>query len=399
MIRVVVADDSAFMRKVLSDLFEKAPGFQVVGTARDGREAVKLVAKERPDLLTLDINMPVMDGLSALEVIMKDCPVPVLMFSSLTKKGADETIRALELGAVDFLCKTGGSISKIDAIESEIIEKCRSVAGAKINKSKINKNIFAKKQEAGNLRRINIFEKKGYNVAQPQTAASIKPQSAQEKLAASVQQHKQGLTGMMAKRENPLLKKKAAPVYSSYSSSGSGTKLVALGTSTGGPRALQQVIPKLPGNMPCGMVVVQHMPAGFTKSLAERLNGMSQVTVKEAEDGEPILPGHVYVAPGGYHLTVTGNASKREISLNQDVMFDSVVKYGGDIVSVILTGMGCDGAAGMKKIKRAGGYVIAESDETCVVYGMPKSVVEAGIADEILPVGQVADAIMKRVRN
>ena len=341
---------------------------------------------------------------------MKDCPVPVLMFSSLTKKGADETIRALELGAVDFLCKTGGSISKIDAIESEIIEKCRSVAGAKINKSKINKNIFAKKQEAGNLRRINIFEKKGYNVAQPQTAASIKPQSAQEKLAASVQQHKQGLTGMMAKRENPLLKKKAAPVYSSYSSSGSGTKLVALGTSTGGPRALQQVIPKLPGNMPCGMVVVQHMPAGFTKSLAERLNGMSQVTVKEAEDGEPILPGHVYIAPGGYHLTVTGNASKREISLNQDpplashrpavdVMFDSVVKYGGDIVSVILTGMGCDGAAGMKKIKRAGGYVIAESDETCVVYGMPKSVVEAGIADEILPVGQVADAIMKRVRN
>lgn len=413
MIRVVVADDSAFMRKVLSDLFEKTPGFQVVGTARDGREAVKLVAKERPDLLTLDINMPVMDGLSALEVIMKDCPVPVLMFSSLTKKGADETIRALELGAVDFLCKTGGSISKIDAIESEIIEKCRSVAGAKINKSKINKNIFAKKQEAGNLRRINIFEKKGYNVAQPQTAASIKPQSAQEKLAASVQQHKQGLTGMMAKRENPLLKKKAAPVYSSYSSyssSGSGTKLVALGTSTGGPRALQQVIPKLPGNMPCGMVVVQHMPAGFTKSLAERLNGMSQVTVKEAEDGEPILPGHVYVAPGGYHLTVTGNASRREISLNQDpplashrpavdVMFDSVVKYGGDIVSVILTGMGCDGAAGMKKIKRAGGYVIAESDETCVVYGMPKSVVEAGIADEILPVGQVADAIMKRVRN
>ncbi|MCI7613606.1 MAG: chemotaxis response regulator protein-glutamate methylesterase [Selenomonadaceae bacterium] len=409
MIRVVVADDSAFMRKVLSDLFEKTPGFQVVGTARDGREAVKLVAKERPDLLTLDINMPVMDGLSALEIIMKDCPVPVLMFSSLTRKGADETLRALELGAVDFLCKTGGSISKIDAIEADIIDKCRSVAGAKINKSKINKNIFAKKQEAGNLKRINIFERKGYNVAQPQTPASIKPKSAQEKLASSVQQHKQGLTSMLAKRENPLLKKKAAPVYAG-SSSGSGTKLVALGTSTGGPRALQQVIPKLPGSMPCGMVVVQHMPAGFTKSLADRLNSMSQVTVKEAEDGEPILPGHVYIAPGGYHLTVAGNASNRAISLNQDpplashrpavdIMFDSVVKYGGDIVSVILTGMGCDGAAGMKKIKRAGGYVIAESDETCVVYGMPKSVVEAGIADEVLPVGQIADAIMKKVRN
>ena len=410
MTRVVIADDSAFMRKVLSDLFQKTSDFQVVGTARDGREAIKLVAKERPDLLTLDINMPVMDGLSALEVIMKDCPVPVLMFSSLTKKRADETIRALELGAVDFLCKTGGSISKIDAIEEDIIAKCRSVAGAKINNSKINKNIFAKKQEAGNLKRINIFEKKGYSVAHTQTAASIKPKTAQEKLAASVQQHKQGLTGMMAKRENPLLKKRPSPVYGGSSSGSSGTKLVALGTSTGGPRALQQVIPKLPGNMPCGMVVVQHMPAGFTKSLADRLNGMSQVTVKEAENGEPILPGHVYIAPGGYHLTVAGNASGREISLNQnpplashrpavDVMFDSVVKYGGDIVSVILTGMGSDGAEGMKKIKKAGGYVIAESDETCVVYGMPKSVVEAGIADEILPVGQVADAIMKRVRN
>ena len=400
MIRVVVADDSAFMRKVLSDLLEKTADFQVVGTARNGKEAVELVAKYKPDLLTLDINMPVMDGLQALQVIMKDCPVPVLMFSSLTKADADETIRALELGAVDFLCKAGGSISRIDAIESDIIAKCRSVASVGVAKSKNLRNIFAPKQEATNLKRINIFEKKRFS-ASP-IASNIGTRQ-----AAMLQ--RKGLTGMMAKGENPLLKQKpAASLYSS--SGGSANKLIALGTSTGGPRALQQVIPKLPGNMPCGMVVVQHMPPGFTKSLAERLNSLSKVSVKEAENGEPILPGHVYIAPGGYHLTVRGSAGKREISLNQDpplashrpavdIMFDSVVKYGADVVSVILTGMGCDGAAGMKKIKKAGGCVIAEAEETCVVYGMPKSVVEAGIADDVLPVGQIAEAIMKRVRN
>ncbi len=400
MIRVVVADDSAFMRKVLSDLFEKTADFQVVGTARNGKEAVELVAKHKPDLLTLDINMPVMDGLQALQVIMKDCPVPVLMFSSLTKKDADETIRALELGAVDFLCKAGGSISRIDAIESDIIAKCRSVASVGVGKSKNLRNIFAQKQEATNLKRINIFEKKGFNT-QP-SASNVGTRQA-------AMPQRQGLASMMAKRENPLLKQK--PASSLYSSSGgAANKLIALGTSTGGPRALQQVIPKLPGNMSCGMVVVQHMPPGFTKSLAERLDALSQVKVKEADHGEPILPGHVYIAPGGYHLTVRGSAGKREISLNQDpplashrpavdIMFDSVVKYGADVVSVILTGMGCDGAAGMKKIKKAGGCVIAEAEETCVVYGMPKSVVEAGIADDVLPVGQIADAIMKRVRN
>ena len=162
--------------------------------------------------------------------------------------------------------------------------------------------------------------------------------------------------------------------------------------------------------MPCGMVVVQHMPAGFTKSLADRLNSLSQVTVSEAVDNEEILPGHVYIAPGNYHLTVKGETGRKVISLNQDpplashrpavdVMFDSVVKYGSDVVSVILTGMGCDGAAGMKKIKAAGGRVIAESEETTVVYGMPKAVVEAGIADEVLPVEQIADAIMEMVRK
>jgi len=413
MIRVLVADDSSFMRKVLSDLFTEAPDFEVVGTAANGKEAVTQVLKLKPDVVTMDVNMPVMDGLKAVEAIMTDCPTPIMMFSSLTKEDADETVKALSLGAVDFMCKAGGSISKIDSIAGEILEKCRNASKANVKKFGINNNILEKKQEAGNLKRINILEKKDYNLSgnnsstatsaasrlrglRP-TAEPVSPVSAKLKSHSSA-------ADRIAKRENPYLKMRAA------TSGRSGNKLVVLGTSTGGPKALQAVVPKLPADMPCGMVIVQHMPAGFTKSLAERLDYSSQVTVKEAEDNDPILPGYVYIAPGNYHLEITGSGPQRVISLNQkppvgshrpavDPTFESVVQYGSDVVSVILTGMGCDGSAGMKKIKEAGGYVIAESKESCVVYGMPKAVVDAGIADEVLPVEQVADAIVNAVRK
>lgn len=418
MIRVVVADDSAFMRKVLSDLFTQQPDFEVVATAMNGKDTVSKVAKLKPDLLTLDVNMPVMDGLKALEIIMQDCPLPVVMVSSLTKQGADETIKALSLGAVDFICKQGGSISKIDGIADDILEKCRAAANAKIKKFAINSNIIEKKKEAGDLKRINILDRVGtgsssaraidllakrskmIQMPQKQTIEPKKPEPlARTSLTDKIK---------LAQRQSPF-QIKTVP-SSSSGSSGSGRKLIALGTSTGGPRALQNVIPLLPADLPCGMVVVQHMPAGFTKSLAERLNGLSKVTVKEAEDNDIIKPGHVYIAPGNYHMTVKSSGSDRVISLNQDpplgshrpavdIMFDSVVQFGRDVVSVILTGMGCDGAAGMKKIKSAGGYVIAESSESCVVYGMPKAVVDSGIADEILPVQQVAGAIVKAVRK
>lgn len=417
MIRVVIADDSSFMRKVLSDLFTEAPDFEVVGTAANGKEAVGLVLKLKPDLVTMDVNMPVLDGLKALETIMADCPTPVMMFSSLTKKDADETIKALSLGAVDFMCKAGGSISRIDTISDEILEKCRNVAKANVKKFSINNNILEKKQEAGNLKRINILERKGYNLPDSNSGASktvsnrlkaAKPVVESVPPVSAKFQNRSSAADRIAKRENPYLKMRENQAGSSFGRGAA--KLVALGTSTGGPKALQAVVPKLPADMPCGMVIVQHMPAGFTKSLAERLDYMSQVAVKEAEDNEPILPGYVYIAPGDYHLEIKGSGVQRTISLNQsppvgahrpavDVMFDSVVKYGSDVVSVILTGMGCDGTAGMKKIKQAGGYIIAESKETCVVYGMPKAVVDAGIADEILPVHQVADAIVNAVRK
>lgn len=344
MIRVLIADDSSFMRKILSDLFIQSSKFEVIGTANNGKDTINKVLRLKPDLLTLDINMPVMDGLKALEVIMKDCPLPVVMISSLTKAGAEETIRALELGAVDFINKTSGSISRIDTISNEIINKCYAAATANFKAA---------------MRPTSIVK--------AQTTRSIFPAM----------------------------------------SSG---KLIAIGTSTGGPKALQQVITKLPSDIPCGVLVVQHMPPGFTKSLADRLDQLSQVRVKEAENGEPIKPGWVYIAPGNYHMIVNQDSRGNTIALNQNppignhrpsvnALFDSVVSFGKNLVSVILTGMGNDGASGMQHIKKVRGYIIAEDESTSVVYGMPKAVVELGIADEVLPIDKISNAIVNAVKR
>lgn len=376
MIRILIADDSAFMRKVLSDLFAGQPDFEVVGAAYNGKDTIEKVVKLKPDLLTLDINMPVMDGLTALEIIMKDCALPVVMISSMTKAGADATVKALELGAVDFINKVSGPISSITAIENEILEKCRAAASANWRTN----------------RRIPT-------VSPP---APVPPQQVRPLLREPVFKKKiwEDFSSMGHKTEES---------YSGSIAAGMG-KLVAIGTSTGGPRALQQVITQLPGDLPCGVVIVQHMPPGFTKSLAERLDSLSAVTVKEAEANDIVKPGHVYIAPGDYHMRVQKQGNSYMIALNQDpplashrpavdILFDSVVPFGSKVVSVILTGMGSDGAKGMQKIKAAGGKVIAEDESTSVIYGMPKAVAELGIADSILPIQCIADAIVNSVKK
>ena len=380
MIRVLIADDSAFMRKVLSDLFKGQSDFEVVGTAVNGQDTIDKVKKLQPDVLTLDVIMPVMDGLNALAVIMEQCPVPVVMISSTTQKGTNETIRALALGAVDFVSKTGGAISKIDTIKDEILAKCRLAANARARKSGVaNKPLTytPKPAEEPTTRRIEIRRRTGYVPGQRPVINRIPSTT--------------------------------APVPKVLQSMGK--KIVAIGTSTGGPQALQAVITRLPGNLPCGVVVVQHMPAGFTKSLAERLNSISEIAVKEAENDEIIKPGQVYIAPGNYHLRIVpASATERKIQLSQEppvgnhrpavnVMFDSASRFGKDLVSVIMTGMGCDGCEGMKKIKATGGYSIAQDENSCVVYGMPKAVVDAGLADEIRPLDKIAEAIVEAVRR
>ena len=338
MIRILIVDDSAFMRKMLSDLFAGENDFIVLDTARNGKDAIDKVKRLKPDLVTMDVEMPVMDGIQSLEVIMRESPTPVVMVSSLTQAGAEATIRALALGAVDFVAKVSGPISNISGISAELIAKCRSAVRA-------------------NVARLAI----------PLHKPSI-----------------------------PNTTMKPAVVQ--------GDRIVAIGTSTGGPRALQEVITKLPGNLPCGVLIVQHMPPGFTKSLADRLNSISSLTVKEAGNNDIIQPGMVFIAPGDYH-----NGNNKIIKLNQspplaghrpavDPMFESVAKiYGDKVVGVILTGMGHDGAKGMQLIKQQNGYNIAEDQSTAVVFGMPKSAIEMGVIDKVSPIHAIAAEIIKSV--
>ena len=389
-IRVLIADDSAFMRKVLTDLFNKQADFEVAGTAVNGRDLIDKVKQLKPSILTLDVNMPVMDGLEALAIIMEENPLPVVMFSSLTQAGTDATIRALSLGAVDFISKAGGAISKIEPVQDEILAKCRAAATARVGSSSALMNakpvtytprpLMSASNEPPKMKRIEVQRRTGLKLGQKPTVKIIQAVPPVQTPAA---------------RMNAL-------------NASASKKLVAIGTSTGGPQALQSVVTRLPSNLPCGVVIVQHMPAGFTKSLAERLDSISAISVKEAENEEIIKPGQVYIAPGNYHMRVQPSAAGKKIVLSQEppvgnhrpavnVLFDSVAQFGGDLVSVIMTGMGSDGCEGMKKIKAHGGYSIAQDENSCVVYGMPKAVVEAGLADEVRPLNKIAEAIVEAV--
>jgi two-component system chemotaxis response regulator CheB len=345
MIKTLIVDDSAFMRKLLSDLFAAEPDFIVVDTARNGKDAIEKVKLLKPDLITLDVEMPIMDGIKALEIIMKENPTPVVMVSSLTIAGAEATISALELGAVDFVAKTAGAISSIAGIGNEILAKSR--VAVKANVSQLSR-IQLKSPAITNL------------VLQP-------------------------------------------------SSFGSDEQILVIGTSTGGPRALQEIITRLPGNLPCGVVIVQHMPPGFTKSLSERLNSLSSLTVKEAEHNDVIRSGLVLIAPGDYHMTIEREGNKKIVKLNQnppigghrpavDPMMESVAKvYGQRTVGVILTGMGHDGAKGIQAIKQQHGYTIAEDQSTAVVFGMPKAAIELGVVDKVAPLSAIAAEIVKSI--
>ena len=383
MIRVLIADDSAFMRKVLSDLFKSQSDFEVVGTAVNGQDTIEKVKRFQPDVLTLDVVMPVMDGLTALAIIMEQCPLPVVMISSATQKGTNETIRALALGAVDFVSKAGGAISKIDTIKDEILSKCRLAAKA-----------HARKNLSASSNKPLVYSPKPSFVEPPTRRIEVRRR-----------------TGLVLGQKPTInrVPSTAEPVRKIIP--GTGKKLVTIGTSTGGPQALQAVITRLPSNLPCGVVVVQHMPAGFTKSLAERLNSISEIAVKEAENDEIIKPGQVYIAPGDYHLRIApAGGGERKIVLSQEprvgnlrptvnYMFDSAAQFGRDLISVIMTGMGSDGCEGMKKVKATGGYSIAQDESSCVVYGMPKAVVDAGLADEVRPLNKIAEAIVDAVRR
>jgi two-component system chemotaxis response regulator CheB len=345
MIRVLVVDDSAFVRQALTRMLSAAPGIEVVGTAVDGQDGVEKVLLLRPDVVTLDVKMPRLGGLEALQQIMDQCPTPVLLLSSQTSEGADITMRGLDLGAMDF-----------------------------IDKSTVQ----------GNMNLLNLS----------------KDLVARVRALASVPRHR-----LVHAAPGPVL-----PVPRPRPAVSPQVDLVVIGTSTGGPPALQQIIPRLPAPFPGTILIVQHMPVGFTRSLAERLDQRSLLPVREAEDGEPLVPGLVLIAPAGRHMKVRrrGHQAPRVwlddeplAALHRpsvDVLMTSVARvYGSRALGIVLTGMGTDGVEGLRAIRAGGGRTLAESEESCVIYGMPKAALEAGVAQRAVPLARMADEILAAV--
>jgi len=345
-VRVLVVDDSAFMRKLISDILEEDPRLEVVGRARDGIEALKLLRELEPDVVTLDVEMPKKDGLATLEDIMALHPTPVVMVSSLTREGAEITIKALAAGAVDFVAKPSGRIS--------------------LDMAKV-----------GNELRSKVLMASGVNIA------------------------------LLAHRRAPLsLKEAPQPIELR----GEPPEIVAVAASTGGPKALQELVTGLPHDLPVPIVIAQHMPPGFTASLAKRLDEMSALHVVEGQDGFELMPGVAAIAPGGKHMLVEKKDGRFICRLSDapplhsvkpaaDLLFLSVADVAGaKAVGIILTGMGKDGTEGARAIRSKGGVVLAESPETCVVYGMPKSAVEAGAVNELLPLYRIPERVKLLVK-
>lgn len=337
------------MRKMITDLLEEDKRIQVIATARNGQDALEKIKQFNPDVVTLDVEMPVMNGLDALKTIMEITPKPVIMVSSTTKEGAENTVLAMSYGAIDFIAKPSGAISlDLHKVQGELIEKVILAASVKLTK--------------------------------------LLPTEKKEKVVTIEQK--------------PLERKHQKRL--------SDKKIVAIGTSTGGPKALQQVLTKLPENFNAPILIVQHMPAGFTKSLAARLDSLSKVTVKEAEDGEVVKKGVAYIAPGGYHLKVRIVGTTLAIQLDQsppenghrpsvDTMLTSLATISNySIITVIMTGMGSDGSKGLVKLKNTGDVVaIAEAEESSVVFGMPRAAIKTNKIDEVVHLNDIAASIEK----
>lgn len=342
-IRVLNVDDSALMRQVLASLLAKDPEIEVIGSAPDPYVAREKIKTLNPDVITLDVEMPRMDGITFLEKLMRGYPMPVVMVSSLTEAGCQTTLRALELGAVDFITKPKIDLREgMDEVAQDLIAKVKAAACAKVKPDAVG-----------------------------------------------------------AKRE-------VKPLLSGSAMIKTTDTIIAIGSSTGGTEAVKDVLEVLPPNTP-PILITQHMPERFTKTWADRMNGLCRISVKEAEDGDSVLPGHALVAPGGYHMALERSGARYTVRINQDppvnrhrpsvdVLFASVARYAGaNAVGVILTGMGGDGAKELLTMKQAGAFTIAQDEASCVVFGMPKEAIKLGGVDKVLPLQDIAGAILGHV--
>ncbi len=348
-IKVLCVDDSALIRSLMTEIINSQPDMQVVATASDPLVARDLVKLHNPDVMTLDVEMPRMDGLEFLEKLMRLRPMPVVMVSSLTQQGSEAALRALELGAIDFVAKPSLGIREgLLSYTDLIADKIRTAAAARILPS----------------RRLP-----------PGTAPAAAPQQA-----------------MLAR---PLL---------------STEKLIIIGASTGGTEAIREVLQPLPPDCP-GILIAQHMPPGFTNSFAQRLNSLCRISVSEAVHGERVLPGHAYIAPGGFHLSLARSGANYVTQLDQsppvnrhrpsiDVLFDSAALHAGkNAMGVILTGMGRDGAEGLLRMRQAGAWTLAQDEASCVVFGMPREAILLGAAVDVSPLADISQRLLTHLRS
>lgn len=359
MTRVLIVDDSALLRQVMTEMLSSATDLEVVGTAKDGLQALERIETLRPDVITLDVEMPRLDGMAFLERLMRDSPLPVVMVSSQTGSGTESTLRALELGAIDFVLKpTLGIRDGVVKLTQEIIDKVRIAAVARIGRRRRRSRPTSTETVTVGRRRTRTAPQRR---SSPGSNASRRPTAS----------------------SNPIV----------------------IGASTGGTEAIRQILSTLPARAP-GIVIVQHMPAGFTASFAKRLDSLCTISVKEAEDGDPVEPGLALIAPGGRHVEIERAGPRLRVRVldappvnrhapSVDVLFRSCARtLACNATGVLLTGMGDDGARGLAEMHRAGAHTIAQDEDSCVVYGMPRAAVELGAVDLLLPIDEITDSLM-----
>jgi two-component system chemotaxis response regulator CheB len=355
-IRVLVVDDSTFMRKVLESIYNSDEQMQVVGSAKDGREAVSMAESLKPDVISMDINMPHVDGLQATAEIMTTNPKPIVIVSSESKEGAASTLRALELGAIEFVSKPSSGIDlDMQSVKEELLRKVRMAAKVRVVRTATR--LASTIQNAGGS-------------GKPTATPKPRPRP----------------TGAASDQRFPV---------------------IVLVASTGGPATVMRIAPGFTRDFPAAVILVQHMPAAFTSQYASQLAEFTEIRVKEAESNESLAPGTLYICPGGQHLRVTSSGRMQLDATagringylpNMDVTMESVAAYAGPLsIAAVLTGMGNDGTTGARAIKSAGGLVLAQNEATCVIFGMPAEIIKAGIADQVLGVDDIYQAIEKRV--
>ncbi|WP_369987436.1 chemotaxis response regulator protein-glutamate methylesterase [Pseudomonas xanthosomatis] len=371
-VKVLVVDDSGFFRRRVSEILSADPTIQVVGTATNGKEAIDQALSLKPDVITMDYEMPMMDGITAVRHIMQRCPTPVLMFSSLTHEGARVTLDALDAGAVDYLPKNFEDISRNpQKVQQMLCEKVHTI-------SRSNRRFSA------------------YSSPAPAAAPAASSPAPASSFSASAP---------AARTAAPAPTRSAAPAAShSPAPKRKPYKLVAIGTSTGGPVALQRVLTQLPAGFPAPIVLIQHMPAAFTKAFAERLDKLCKISVKEAEDGDVLRPGLALLAPGGKQMMVDGRGTVKILPGDErlnykpcvDITFGSAAKsYGDKVLSVVLTGMGADGREGARLLKQGGSTVWAQDEASCVIYGMPMAIVKANLADAVYSLDDIGKHLVE----